>query len=203
MKRNSSHISGKQSSMTKRPQFSQPNTLSQAEIRGAPSRPLRLLSPSTPGTLRPLLQESSFSPRNTRSNLPFRQAAPLSVETAGDTDTLLSDAPPTTRRVPCVRFTILSRLTDVRIQAARGVGTISQSRPVVPPCAPIAATAVITTLPPSKSVRLDLDLLSPPNLPPQDPRVKNPITILLLNTYATGNDCRLLRKQVSLFCTKA
>jgi len=30
-----------------------------------------------------------------------------------------------------------------------------------------------------------------------------PVTILLLSTYATGNDCRLLRKLVSLFCTKA
>jgi len=29
------------------------------------------------------------------------------------------------------------------------------------------------------------------------------VTILLLSTYATGNDCRLLRKRVSLFCTKA
>jgi len=29
------------------------------------------------------------------------------------------------------------------------------------------------------------------------------VTILLLSRYATGNDCRLLRKRVSLFCTKA
>jgi len=31
----------------------------------------------------------------------------------------------------------------------------------------------------------------------------NGVTILLLNTYATGNDRRFLRKRVSLFCTKA
>jgi len=29
------------------------------------------------------------------------------------------------------------------------------------------------------------------------------VTILVLSTYATGNDCHLLRKRVSLFCTKA
>jgi len=29
------------------------------------------------------------------------------------------------------------------------------------------------------------------------------VTILLLSTYATGNDCYLLRKRISLFCTKA
>ena len=30
----------------------------------------------------------------------------------------------------------------------------------------------------------------------------SPVTILLLSTHATGNDCRPLRKRVSLFCTK-
>ena len=133
-----------------------------------------MLSLSTPSTLRPLLQESSSSPRNTRSNLPSQQAAPPSVETAGDTDTLLSDAPPTTRRAPSMRFTFLAWLTDIRIQPAPGAGTISQSCPVVRPRPPIAATAVMTTLPPLKSVRLDLDLLPPPDLTPQDPRVKTP-----------------------------
>ena len=29
------------------------------------------------------------------------------------------------------------------------------------------------------------------------------VTILLLSTYATGNDSRLLRKRVSFLCTKA
>jgi len=44
--------------------------------------------------------------------------------------------------------------------------------PTSPP--PLAATAVMTTLPPSKSVRVDLDLLSPPEIPPQNPRGKTP-----------------------------
>ena len=176
MKRNSSHISGRQSSTTKRPRFSQPGTLTRAEILGAPSRPLRWLSPLTPSTLRHSIQASSSSHRNARSNLPFQQAPPPSAETAGDTDTLLSGAPPLIRRAPFVCFIILARLTDVRIQPAPGVGTISQSHPLVRPRPPIAATAVMTTLPPSKSVRLDLDLLSPPDLPPLNPRVKTPWT---------------------------
>ena len=74
-----------------------------------------------------LLQASSSAPRNARSNLPSQQAAPPSVETAGDTDTPISDAPPPTRRAPSVRFIILVRLTDVRIQPAPGAETISQS----------------------------------------------------------------------------
>jgi len=48
MKRTSSHISGKQSSTTKRVRFSQPGTLTLAEILWRPSRPLRGLSPSHP-----------------------------------------------------------------------------------------------------------------------------------------------------------
>ena len=174
MKRNSSHISGRQSSTTKRPRFSQPGTLTQAEILGAPSRPLRWLLLSTPCTLRRLLQASLSSPRTARSNLACQQAAPLGVETVGDTDTPIRDAPPHTPPAPFVRFIILARLTDVRIQPAPAAGTISQSHPVVRPRPPIAATAVMTTLAPSKSVRLDLDLLSPPDLPPQYPRVKTP-----------------------------
>jgi len=172
MKRNSSHISGRQYSTAKRPRFSQPGTLTRAEILWAPSRPLRWLSPWTPSTLRPLLQVSSSSPRNAWSNLPSQQSTPPSVETARHTDTLLSDALSLTRRAPFVRFIIHARLTDVRIQPAHGAGTISQSHPVVRPRSPIAATAVMTTLPPSKSVRLDLDLLSPPKIPPQNPWVK-------------------------------
>ena len=174
MKRNSSHISGRQSSTTKRPRFSQPGTFTRAQILGAPSRPLQWLSWSTPSTLPPLLQASSSSPKNARSNLPSQPAAPPSVRTAGDTDTLLSDALPPTRRAPFVRFIILVRLTDVRIQHAPGAGTISQLHPVVRPRPPIDATAVMTRLPPSKSVQLDLDLLSPPELSPQSPRVKTP-----------------------------
>jgi len=169
MKRNSSDISGRQSSTPKRSQFSQPGTLTRAAILGAPSRPLRWLSPSTSSTLRPLLQPSSSSPRRARSNLPSQEATPPSVETAGDTDTLLSDAPPPTRRAPFVHFIILARLTDVKIQPAPRAGTISQSHPVVRPRPPIAATAVMTTLPPSKSIRLDLDLLAPPTYHPRSP----------------------------------
>jgi len=88
MMRNSSHISGRQSSTTKRPRFSQPGTLTLAEILGAPSRPLWWLLPLTPNTLRPLLQALSSSPRNARSNLPSQQATPPSVETVGDTGPL-------------------------------------------------------------------------------------------------------------------
>jgi len=83
MKRISSHISGGQSSTTKRPRLSQPGTLTRANILGSPSRPLRWLSPSSPTTLRPLLQASSSSPRRVRSNLASPQAAPPSVETEG------------------------------------------------------------------------------------------------------------------------
>jgi len=174
MKRNSSHISGRQSSSTKRPRFSQPGTLTRAEILGAPSRPLRWLSSSTPCTLRPLLQPSLSSPRNARSNFPCQQAAPLRVETVGDRDTPIRDAPPPTRRAPFLPFIILPPLTNVRIQPAPGAGSISQSHSGVGPRPSIAATAVMTTLLPSKSVRLNLDLLSPPDLPPQNPRVKTP-----------------------------
>ena len=183
MQRNSSHISGKRFSTTKRPRFSQPGTLTLAEILGAPSRPLRWLSPSIPNTLQPLFQASSFSLRSARSNLASQQAAPPSVETAEDTDTLISDAPPPTRHAPSVRFIILARLTDVRIQPAPEAGTISQSRPVVGPRPPIAATAVTTTLPRSKTVQLDLNLLSPPDLSPQSHRVKTPWMWLSMGTH--------------------
>jgi len=176
MKRNSSHISGKQSSTTKRPRFSQPGTLTLAEILGRPSRPLRWLSPSTPTTFRPSLQGSLSSPRNARSNLPSPPPRPPSVRTAGDTDTPINDAPPPTPRAPFVRFIILARLTDARIQPAPGAGTISQSHPVVRPRPPIAATAVTTTLPRSENVRLDLPRLSPPEpgLRPPPQKVKTP-----------------------------
>ena len=162
MKRNSSHISGKQSSTTKRPRFSQPGTLTLTEILGQPSRPLRWFSPSTPTTYRPSLQGSSSSLRNERSNLPFPLPEPPSARTAGDTDTPINDAPPRTRRAPLVPFTILARLRDARIQPAPGAGTITQSHPVVRPRPPIAVTAVVTTLPRSGNVRLDLPRLSPP-----------------------------------------
>ena len=128
--------------------------------------------PSTPSTLRPLLQVSSSSRRSVRSNLPSQQAAPPSARTAGDTDTLLSGALPPTQGTPFVRFTILARLTEARIPPAPGAGTISQSHPVVRPRPPIAVTAVTTTLPPAKSARLHLDRLAPPHLPPLTPRVK-------------------------------
>jgi len=169
MKRNSSHISGKQSSTTKRPRFSQPGTLTLAEILGRPSRPLWWLSPSTPSTFRPLPQRSSSSRRNERLNLPSPPPEPPSVETAGDTDTPINDAPPPTPRAPLVCFILLAWLTDARIQPAPGAGTISQSHPVVRPRPPIAVTAVTTTLPHSGSVQLDLPRLSQPEptrLPP-------------------------------------
>ena len=171
MKRNSSHISGKQSSTTKRPRFSQPGTLTLAEILGRPSRPLRWLSPSTPTRFRPgpSLQGSSSSHRNARSNLPSPPPEPPSVRTAGDTDTPINDAPPPTPRAPFVPFIILARLTDARIQPAPGAGTISQSHPVVRPRPPIAVTAVVTTLPRSENVQLDLHHLSPPEPTPQLP----------------------------------
>jgi len=169
MKRNSSHISGKQSSTTKRPRFSQPGTLTLAEILGQPSRPLRWLSPSTPTTYRSSLQGSSSSLRNARSNLPSPPPSLPRVRTAGDTDTPINDAPQLTPRAPFVRFTILARLTDARIQPAPGAGTISQSHPVVRPRPPIAVTAVTTTLPHSGNVRLDLPRLSSPE-PTRRPR---------------------------------
>jgi len=176
MKRNSSHISGKQSSTTKRPRFSPPGTLTLAEILGSPSRPLRWLSPSTPRTFRPSLQGSSSSRRNARSNLPSPPPEPPSVRTAGDTDTPINDAPPSTPRAPFVRFTILARLTEARIPPAPGAGTISQSYPVIRPRPPIAVTAVTTTLPRSENVRLDLTRLSPPGpaLQPPPQQVKTP-----------------------------
>jgi len=74
--------------------------------------------------------------QNPSSNLPFQQAAPLSVGTARDTDTLLSDTPPPTRRAAFVPFIILLGLTDVRIQPAVGAASISQSHPVVRPSRP-------------------------------------------------------------------
>ena len=64
--------------------------------------------------------------------------------------------PAATPRAPFVRFTILVRLTGTRIQPAPGAGTISQCHPVVRPRPPIAVTAVVTTLPHSGNVRLDL-----------------------------------------------
>jgi len=182
MKRNLSHISGRQFSRTKRPRFSQPGTLTRAEILGAPSSPLLCLSPSTPSTLRPLHQVSSSSPRSARWNLPSRQADPPSVQTVGDTGMPTNHARPPTGRAPSVRFTILARLIDVRIPPVPGAGTISQSHPVVRPYPPIAATALMTTLPPLRSVQLDLDILSPLDLPPQNPRVKTPWTWLSMGT---------------------
>jgi len=176
MKRNSSHISGKQSSTTKRSRFSQPGTLTLAEILGRPSRPLRWLSPSTPRTFRPSLPGSSSTHRNARLNLPSPPAEPPSARTAGDTDTPIRDAPPPTPRAPFVRFTILARLTDARIQPAPGTGTISQSHPDVRPRPPTAVTAVTTTLPPSGSVQLDLPRLFQPEPTRQPPpqQVKTP-----------------------------
>jgi len=98
MQRNSSHISARQSSTTKRPRFSQPGTLTLNEILGTPSRPLRWLSPSTLNTCRPSPQGSSSSRRSARSNLRSRRIEPPCVETAGDTDTPIRDALPPTRR---------------------------------------------------------------------------------------------------------
>ena len=154
----------------------QPGTLTLADILGRPSRPLRWLSPSTPTTYRPLLQGSSSSRRNERSNLPSPPPEPPSARTAGDTDTPINDAPPPTPCAPFVRFTILARLTDAKIQPAPGAGTISQSHPVVRPRPPIAVTAVVTTLPHLENVRLDLSRLSPPDptLQPQPRSVKTP-----------------------------
>ena len=140
----------------------------------APSRPLWWLSPSTLSTYRPSLPGSSSSRKNARSNLLSQLTEPPSVETVGDTDTPINDAPPPTRRAPFVRFTILARLTDVRMPPAPGAGTISQSHPVVRPRPPIAATAVTTTLPHSRNVWLDLAQLAPPDLPPQSHLVQTP-----------------------------
>jgi len=61
-----------------------------------------------------------------------------------------------------------------RIPPASGAGTIRQSYPVVRPRPPIPATAVTTTLPHSRIVRLDLAQLAPPDLPPQSQLVKAP-----------------------------
>jgi len=176
MKRNSAHISRKQSSTTKQPRFSQPGTLTLAEILERPSRPLRWLSPSTPRTFRPSHHGSSSSHRNARSNLPSPPAEPPRLETAGDTDTSINDAPPATTRAPFVRFIILAWLTDVRIPPAPAAETITQSRPIARPRPPSAATAVTTTLPPSGNVRLDLPQPSPPEptLQPPPQRVKTP-----------------------------
>jgi len=88
----------------------------------------------------------------------------------------MNDAPQPTPRASFVRFIILARLTYVRIPPAPGAGTISQSDLVVQPRPPIAATAVITTLPHSGNVRLDLPRLSPPEpaLQPLPQLVKTP-----------------------------
>lgn len=118
--------------------FSQPGTSTRAEILAAPSRSLRLLSLSTPSMLRPLLQVSSFSSRNARLNLPSQQAAPPSLRTAGDTDTIPRAPPSNARCALSLRFIILTHLTDVRIPHAPGPETICQSRPVAQPCPPIA-----------------------------------------------------------------
>ena len=174
MKRNSSHISGKQSRTTKRSRFSQPGTLTLAEILGQPSRPLRWLSPLTQTTFPPSPQASSSSLRSARSNPPSQPTSPPSARIAGDTDTPISDAPPLTPPARSVRFIILARLTDARIPPAPGAETISRWHPVARPRPPIAATAVMTTLPPSRNVRLDLPQLSPPDLPPQTSLVKTP-----------------------------
>jgi len=174
--RKSSHISGKQSSTTKRARFSQTGTLTLAEILGRPRRPLPWLSPSTPTTFRPSHQGSSSSLRNARSNLPSPPPERPSVETVGDTDTPINDALPPTPRAPFVRFIILARLTDVRIPHAPGAATISQSHPVARRHPPIAATAVVTSLPHSRNVWLDLPHLSPPKpaRPPPPQPVKAP-----------------------------
>jgi len=84
-------------------------------------------------------------------------------------NTPINDAPPPTPRAPFVRFSILARLTDARIPPAPGAGTITQSHPVVRPRPPIALTAVVTTLPHSGNVRLDLLRLSPPEPARQPP----------------------------------
>jgi len=178
MKRNSSHISGKQSSTTKRPRFSQPGTLTLAEILGRPTRPLSWLSPSTPRTLRPLPQGSSSLHRNARSNFHSAPPEPPSVETAGDTDTPINDAPLPTRFAPFVCFIILVRHTDVRIPHSPRAETNSQSHPGARLRPLIAATAVMTSLPHSGNVRLDLPRLSPPE-PTREPlprAVKTPWT---------------------------
>jgi len=174
MKRNSLHISGRQSSTTKGPRFSQPGTLTLTEILGVPSRPLRWLSPLTLSMYWPSLHGSFSSRRNARSSLRSQPTEPPSVENVGDTDTPINDAPQPTRRAPFVRFTILARLTDVRIPPAPGAETRSQSHPVARPSPPIAATAVTTTLPHSRTVWLDLAQLVPPDLPPQSRLVKTP-----------------------------
>jgi len=169
MKRNTSHISGKLSSTTKRPRFARPGTLTLAEILGTPSRPLRWLSPSTRRTYRPSLQGSLSSHRNARSNLPSPPPEPPSVENVRDTDTLINDAPQPTPHAPFVRFIILAPLTDVRIPQVPGAETISESHPVARPRPPITATAVMTRLPPSGNVRLDLPRLALPEPAPQPP----------------------------------
>ena len=176
MKRNSSHTSGKQSSTTKRPRFSQPGTLTLAKILGRPSRRLLWLSLSTLRTFRPSQPGWSSSRRNESSKLPSPPPEPASVRTAGDTDTPINDAPPPPPRAPFVHFTIIARLTDARIPPAPGSGTISQSHPVVRPRPPIAATAVTTIQLHSENVWLDLSRLSPPEpAPPLPPRwVKTP-----------------------------
>ena len=160
--------------MTKRPRFSQPGTLTLTEILGTPSRPLRWLSLSTPNKFRLSPPGSSSSRKNAKSNLPSRPAEPPSVETAGATDTPISDVALATRRALFVAFTILARLTDVRIQPAPRAETISQSHPVAQPCPPIAATVVTSTLPHSRNVQLDVAQLAPPDLPPQSHLVKTP-----------------------------
>jgi len=188
MKRNSSHISGRQSATTKRPPFSQPGTLTLTEILGVPSRPLRWLSLSTITMYRPSHQGSSSSRRNARLNFSSQPTDPPSVETVGDTDMLINDAPPPTHSAPFVRFSILACLTDVRIPPAPGAGTISQSHPVVRPRPSIAATAVMTTLLHSRSVRLDLTQLAPPDLHPQSHQVKTPwIWRLMAVPYISKN----------------
>jgi len=174
MKRNSYHISGKQSATTKRPCFSQPGSLTLTEILGVPSRPLRVLSPSTRTTYRPPYPGSSSSRRNARWNLPSQPTEPPNVETVGDTDTPINDGLPPTQRGPFVCLTILARLTDSRIQPAPRTETISQSHPVARPRPPIGVTAVTTTLPHSRNVRLDVAHLAPPDLPPQSRLVKTP-----------------------------
>jgi len=151
--------------MTKRPRFSQPGTLTLASIIGTPSRPLRWLSPWTPSMFPSLPLVLSSSHGNARWNLASPPPERPSVETVGNTDTLISDAPPPTQHALSARFIILARLTEVRIPPAPMAETLSQSHPVAQPRPPIAPTLVTTTVPDSRDVWLNLSQLSPPDLP--------------------------------------
>jgi len=120
---------------------------------------------------------ASSPPRNkwqVRLSLRSWPTEPLSVETARDTDPLLSVALLPTRHALFVHFTILARLTKIRIPSAPVAETMSQSYPVSRPRPPIAPTAVTTTLAHSSNVWLNLAQLAPPDLPPQCRLIKTP-----------------------------